>query len=231
MFLAATPTTAAARVNQVSVEFQLFFITPFFPLYLSLSLFFSLSLFMAFASYIGLIACKALLVPLCKLYALKLCSCLRQKARIKRDIKKSEREGELEKGTNFEKQSARGPSSLYLASCLLACVFSLCVSSSLLRCFFAFPFLLGTHCVFFGNVLELSHCCTALASVCVWYFSRLHFHCNFLLFLWQNSWPTELLATSSPVHKNCIPKNSYMCSTDDMCRPSPLFKSLDPYSM
>lgn len=84
---AAATTTAAARVNQVSVEFQLFFfLAPFFPLYFALLI----SLFsLAFACYIRFIACKALLVPLCKLCALKLCSCLRQrKARTKRDREK-----------------------------------------------------------------------------------------------------------------------------------------------
>lgn len=125
---AAATTTAAARVNQVSVEFQLFFFTaPFFPLYFALPI--SLSS-LAFACYIRFIACKALLVPLCKLCALKLCSCLRQqKARTKRDGEKRQNnrcgERESEKRGHIFKCTLRFPSSsLYL-------VLRLCVSTAL----------------------------------------------------------------------------------------------------
>lgn len=166
---AAATTTAAARVNQVSVEFQLFFfLAPFFALSFALPI--SLSS-LAFACYIRFIACKALLVPLCKLCALKLCSCLRQqKARTKRDREKRQnkrgRERESEKRGHILKCTLlRGPSSsLYLLLCL--CVSSVLPSLSLLLVFFALPFLLPHIglCFFSCQVLELSTCTTLTCS-------------------------------------------------------------------
>lgn len=171
---AAATTTAAARVNQVSVEFQLFFfLAPFFPLYFAVPI--SLSS-LAFASYIRFIACKALLVPLCKLCALKLCSCLRQrKARTKRDREKRQnkrgRERERGTGTHFKMHIAAGPFFIPLPFAMLVRLF--CASFSLF-CLSSLPCrsycrILG--CVFFPvrfqNYLLVLY---SLVSLCVWHF-------------------------------------------------------------
>lgn len=125
MFLAATPTTAAARVNQVSVEFQLFFYHSFLSC-LSFALHIPLSLSLCrWLSPVIFAACHT--VQAVCIETLQLPS---TESTHKRDIKRArERERRREGGLFI-------PLPLRLACsfvCFLCASYSLCVSSAPFR--------------------------------------------------------------------------------------------------